>query len=138
MGSFMSRYPDWPERLWAFVEDRRRAPFVWAQNDCALFAADGVLALTGTDPAKAIRRRYTTATGAARLIKRAGGLGDLAASVLPNEINPRMAQRGDVVLYTGTDEEPTLGLCIGSEAVSPGPDGLMLTPMARALRAWRV
>ena len=39
----LPRRADWPERLAAFIEARRRQRFVWGANDCVLFAADAVL-----------------------------------------------------------------------------------------------
>ena len=44
-----ARRPDWPERLAVLVEARRHAPFVWGTHDCAMFAADAVLAQTDRD-----------------------------------------------------------------------------------------
>src|SRR5690554_354752 len=91
----MERYNDWPERLAAFVETRRARVFSWGSQDCALFAADAVLEMTGVDPAKGLRG-YKSARGAANRIKKAGGMRALASN-LPQK-HPGLAQRGDVVL----------------------------------------
>lgn len=127
---------DLPERLQAFIESRRETPFAWGSHDCALFAADWVASATGTDPAQGLRGRYRTARGAARLIKREGGLEAIADSRLGERIEPKLAQRGDVVLLEGS-HGPTLGVCLGVDAAAPGEDGLMLVPMHNALAAWR-
>lgn len=128
---------DRPERLHDYIASRRDTPFAWGRHDCALFAADWVQALTGADPAEGLRGRYRTALGAARLIKREGGLEAIAEARLGERINPRLAQRGDVVLLDGS-HGPTLGVCLGVDAAAPGADGLMLVPMRRAQAAWRV
>lgn len=54
----MTRVEDWPERLAAFIEQRRKMPFAWGSNDCALFAADAVCAITGVDLGEPFRGRY--------------------------------------------------------------------------------
>lgn len=128
---------DLPERLQAFIDSRRDTPFAWGSHDCALFAADWVESVTGKDPAKGIRGRYQTAIGAGRVIKREGGLEAIAGSRLGERVEPKLAQRGDVVLLAGS-HGPTLGVCLGVDAAAPGEDGLMLVPMGQALAAWRV
>jgi hypothetical protein len=50
------------------------APWRWGSLDCVLFSAGWVLAATGRDPAQGLRGTYATATGAHRLILRAGGM----------------------------------------------------------------
>lgn len=127
---------DLPERLQAFIESRRDTAFAWGSHDCALFAADWVASVTGKDPADGIRGRYQTALGAGRVIKREGGLEAIADSRLGERVEPKLAQRGDVVLLDGS-HGPTLGVCLGVEAAAPGEDGLMLVPMSRALACWR-
>jgi len=51
----VTRLADWPERLAAFLESRRTMPKQWGQNDCALFCADAIQAMTGVDPALELR-----------------------------------------------------------------------------------
>ena len=70
----MTRHPEWPQRLAAYLETRQFAPFVWGSNDCCRFAADGVLAMTGHDYIAAYRHQYTTPLQASRLIKKQDGL----------------------------------------------------------------
>jgi hypothetical protein len=46
----LTKIQHWQTRAFhEFLISRARAPFVWGVNDCALFAADGVLAITGVD-----------------------------------------------------------------------------------------
>lgn len=49
-------------------------PFVWGRADCSLFMADWVRACRGIDPAAPLRGRYRTARGAARHVRRHGGM----------------------------------------------------------------
>ena len=70
----MTRHPDWPERLAAFLEARRDRPFAWGTHDCVLMAADWVLEATGTDPIEGWRGRWSSASQAARMLEQAGGV----------------------------------------------------------------
>jgi hypothetical protein len=118
----MQRRNDWPERLSAFVESRRFAPFEWGTNDCALFAADGVLAMTDVDLAAALRT-YTDEAGAAALISKAGGMAGFARTLAHR--GPGRAQRGDIVLAVIAGRE-TFGLCMGGGLyAAPGATGIV-------------
>lgn len=131
----MSRYPDWPERLHAFVEARRGTPFAWGKHDCCLFAADAVAAMTGADLAGTLRGRYTTRIGAARILKKQGGLRAIVDARM-TRIPTLAAGRGDVVLIE-TEQGDALGICLGRQIVAAGPDGLTFIGLERAEAAWR-
>lgn len=133
------RFEDWPNRLAEFMKGAEKRPFSWGEWDCCLLAADCVLALTGTDPASDVRGRYTTRLGAARLIKGdfPGLIRRITATHGMAEINPRLAQRGDVCLVDSPMGE-ALGICVGAWIACAGPDGLTLLPLKSAICAWRV
>lgn len=57
-----------------FLREAARQPFAWGQADCSLFMADWVRYVRGIDPAAPLRGRYRTAIGAARHIRRLGGI----------------------------------------------------------------
>lgn len=148
-----ARVQDWPTLLFHFIEARRPQLFAWGRQDCCLFACDGILAQTGLDPAAGLfRGQYRDALGAARLVRKHGGVEAIAASVCaahgwPELPTPRLAQRGDVVLiYTADDKTPVrrptervaLGLCLGDHAVVPGPVGLEKIPIRDCAKAWRI
>ncbi|MEN9806089.1 MAG: hypothetical protein RL756_597 [Pseudomonadota bacterium] len=130
----MMRLKDWPERLAAFMDERRSMPFGWVTNDCSTFAADAVAAMTGEClqiPAADSPEAY------ARLIRDHGTLREMAEALLGEPIHPAYAQRGDVVLLV-MDERETLGVCVGAKIAGPGTDGLVLAPMSMAVAAWRI
>lgn len=135
------RLPDWPERLTALVEARRDTPFAWGCQDCCLFAADAVLAITGRDPAAAWRGCYADEAGAEALLAAAGGLETLAQAVLARfgaaECPPALAQRGDVVLARLGNADG-LGVVLGQDIAAPALRGLAFLPFAAARRAWVV
>lgn len=63
---------DWEARLSTYIGAVAREGFAYGRHDCALFAAGGVLALTGADPAASWRGRYSTELGGLRHLRRAG------------------------------------------------------------------
>ena len=98
----IERIPDWPSALAAFMESRERMPFAWGRNDCVLFAADAVVAMTGHDLATPSNRCYRSARGAAGVLKRLGhgGVAALAGARFPAlgwpSVAVSYAQRGDI------------------------------------------
>lgn len=142
------RVQDWPTLLFHLIEARRSTPFAWGRQDCCLFACDGVLAQTGLDPAAGLfRGQYRDALGAARLVRKHGGVGAIAAKVCKAlgypEVPVALAQRGDVVTIDKVGEDLpgmrlALGICIGGEAAFPGKNGLVFHPINHCRRAWAV
>jgi cell wall-associated NlpC family hydrolase len=132
----IQRWQDWPERLDLFIRARERVPFAWGTNDCALFAADAVRAMTGVDVAQWARGKYRTQQGAARLLTKRGGLAALVDALLP-AVPPLTAQRGDVVMFKGANGMQ-LGVCLGGQFVVTAERGLVVRPLTLATMAWRV
>jgi hypothetical protein len=111
-------------------------PFEWGANDCCLFAANGVLAMTGKDYA-AEYRGYKTAKGAFSRLQKNGGVQGLATKAWGAAKPALMAKRGDPVLFDSGDGL-ALGLCIGAKIAAVGQDGLVMLPMNQAIEAWSV
>lgn len=130
------RRRDWEGRFAAFVAERRGVPFAWGSNDCCLFAADAVLAITGTDHA-GVLRVHTSALEAARLVAQRGGLRQIATDALGSAVAPAMATVGDVVLVVNGGRE-LLAVCNGGTAIAPGERGMVALGMEAALAAWKV
>ena len=130
------RVANWQIEFEAFCKGRVHMPFEWGKNDCVLFAADCVLALTGKDPAQG-HRGYTTALQAARLLRRLGGVHALATAALGKQMSLAHASIGDIVVVNLNGIE-SLGVCNGSCCMGPAVDGFMHVELARATAAWRV
>lgn len=129
----MTRYPDWPERLAEYLDERRDTPFDWATNNCAGFAAGAVEAMTGEPvPLPAVK----TARGAARVLA-GGGMLERVTETLGEPIPVAMAQRGDVGLLIA-DGRDTLAVCVGAHWAAPSDDGLLMVDLVAASAAWRV
>lgn len=130
------RIREWQSALADLIGARMTAPFAWGSHDCCLFAADCVQAITGFDPAADARGTYDDERSAARVLKKLGGLEQIAATRCGPEIPPAAARVGDVVL--GKVDRECLGVCTGETWHAPSADGLAARPMAEALKAWRV
>lgn len=133
------RFPDWPQRLAAALESRAHTPFAWGRNDCAIFAADMVQAVTGQDFAAAFRGKYRSKKASAAMLK-AHGWKDLEA--LADDMLGRGSEnlrRGDVVLYAGRVGN-FLGIYWAGQIYGPGPDGVAFWPADRdaILAIWSV
>ncbi|MEJ2803854.1 hypothetical protein WAE61_18365 [Comamonadaceae bacterium PP-2] len=118
------------------VLQRLDLPFAWGTNDCAVFAADVVRAVTGEDPLAALRGQWVDLSSAARAIAAAGGLEAGLESMGFERLEPLYAQRGDVVVYRGEAGDLSLAICAGDSLLSPGEAGLQRLSIARGVSAW--
>lgn len=129
--------PDaWHASLDAFITQRARVPFNWGEQDCCLFAADAVRAMTGVDHAKDWRGTYRTEEQAGPVLEQLGGLEACGALAGP-EVPPLTACAGDVGLVSDGYRE-LLGVCVGAHWMVPAKYGLAALPLSSARKAWRV
>jgi hypothetical protein len=134
------------QHLEGILAEREHTPFKWGENDCALFAADAIEAMTGCDIAADFRNQYENEVGAALAIKRITGGSSLAdaAAYCANKHGmveyefPLMAKRGDLVLVRNRDGSTIAGIVSlnGRHIVSPGDEGLVRFCITQVLRAW--
>ncbi len=141
------RAQDWEQRLHAFIESRRSAPFAWGTHDCCIFAADWVLALTGKDIAADFRGKYHDEASCIALLK-GMGYADAGAMMLDQleakwklpVVPPTFAHRGDLIQV----QQPSgPALCVvglnGKHAHGVSGSGLVrLRTYWDATRAWRI
>lgn len=111
-------------------------PFEWGTNDCCMFAVSAVEAITGVDYGKPYRG-YKTQRGAATRLLKAGGVEAIATKALGEPKSRKLAKRGDVVSLF-SDEQISLGVCIGDKIAAVSDNGLVLIPMNQAINAWSV
>lgn len=140
------RFREW-RALHAFLLKRRSMPFSWGSNDCALFAADGIQAMTGVDIAGDFRGKYSTAAEAFALIKSITGgstVADAAAwcaekAGIAELKYPLKAQRGDLVVFeNGGNLISGLVHLNGYQIASVTEKGMAGFPIAQIRRAWHV
>jgi hypothetical protein len=149
----LTRKEHWDTRAFHdFLQARAKLPFAWGTNDCALFAADAVLAITGTDIAADFRGKYTDEASAFALIKTvtargtdpATAVGDAAEwcanhAGLIERVYPLMAQRGDlVVMENGGQTIAGVIHLNGRHAISVSEAGLVRLSIRSVTRAWAV
>lgn len=133
-----TRLPDWRPRLTAYLAETSHLGFRYGSNDCALFAAGAVRAMTGHDPAAAWRGTYTTLEGGFKRLRKAGFRDHFAlVEELFAEGEPAFAQVGDIARVDGP-EGPALGIFTGETIACLTPRGLGHLPREAALRAWEV
>lgn len=132
------RLPDWRPRLTAYLAETAAQGFRYGSNDCALFSAGAVRAITGVDPAAAWRGTYTTLEGGLKRLRKAG-FDDHVALVdsLFQGVAPAFAQVGDVAMIDAPDG-PALGIIVGETIACLTPSGMGHLPREAALRAWTV
>ena len=128
------RVDGWESRLTDAIEAARHCPFVWGTHDCALFAADVVLAITGVDYAETLRGNYSTRHEAMATIM-ALGYRSLSGYIgtLFNEVPTSQARRGDLVLF-----DNSLGVCAGHVSFFVAESGLDSRQTAECERAWAI
>ena len=131
------RTHDWQIRFEAFIAARRAQPFAWGLNDCAIFAADCVQAITGSDPAPAGLRLHKTEKQALRALQRHGGLSGIATAALGQPAPVSQAKTGDVVLVK-VGKRDALAVVNGGTALGPTASGLVSVGLDTATLCWRV
>jgi len=126
------------EALVAFIEAQQGKPFAWGRgrNDCVSYGARAVKALTGRDRLRAIRQRWTSASGARRALAAVGGL-EAGMDSLFERVSPSTAKRGDLGLAVMASG-PSLVVIEGETVVGPGATGNERLPRAALTAAWDV
>jgi hypothetical protein len=133
-----ARLPDWKPRLTAYLAEITPVAFRMGSQDCALFAAGAVRAMTGHDPAAAFRGSYTDLKSGLRRLKAAGFESHIQiAEALFDRVHPAFAQVGDLALIEVPDGY-ALGLVAGEKLVCLTPAGLGHLPRTAAVATWTV
>jgi len=134
------RTRDWELRLARAMRKHMNAPMEYGKCDCYLICADAVEAVTGKDPFKDVRGKYTTEQGAARQLKKRGfRTVEEAWASLFKEIHPAKAQRGDILIFD-TPEGVVGAPMLTQGAFGKRPDDtspVFLSPL-KARRAFKV
>ena len=121
--------------MYNMISQYKNVPFQWGKNDCALFAADVVNAITGKDYAEEFRGKYFDSESAKDILQKIGK-GNLEKTMDSKfrRIKPPYAKRGDVVLYKNA-----LGICTGSESFFYDVSGVIKSMKTMLTEvAWRV
>jgi hypothetical protein len=130
-----------------FILENAHKPFEWGINDCCLFPANAIQAISGVDLADDFRGKYSDETSAFALIKSLTGgstVADAAAYCahkheLAGYQHPLMAKRGDLVVIKNGDAL-ICGLVHlnGRHVITVSTNGLVRLPISNVVRAWRI
>jgi hypothetical protein len=114
------RISTWEEALADYIAIKRHEPFEYGVNDCCLFAAGAVEAITGEDPMSEFRGKYDSLKGSLKAIK------DIGAGTLEATLDGKFseaaigyAQRGDLSFF-----DDSIGVVMGDFAYFVSDDGL--------------
>lgn len=131
----MVKRHNWASAMFGVMTDHQGRSFEWGVNDCCLFVARTIDAMTGGDVEARISVVYRDERSAFALMAKHGGLFETATHFLGEPTEER-AVRGDAVGFDG-GEGQALGICIGSTIVAMGKAGLMSLPRSAILKVWK-
>jgi len=129
------RLPDWAVRFQRLVAARLTVPFSWGTNDCFLFGADSVLAVSGQDVAADLRGAYSGERQARELLRRLGGMRGLGEARFGARTPPALCLPGDVGLAP-QGRTVLMVVCNGVHWLAPTSAGLQ--PAPAPVRAWSI
>lgn len=142
------RRPTWPSLLQSYLDSCRDRLFAYGTWDCALFVADAIQSMTGTDLASSFRSHYSSRREAVSAIAKFCGNGSIqtvAANITRGngmpEIDIGHASRGDMLLIKraqGRDYSLGLMSLNGQKAVIAMRVGVGEIPLSTVCRVWRV
>lgn len=125
----------WEKILFQYLEKSRDARFVWGENDCCLWVGKFVDLMQGTNHVGLFYRKYKTAAGAAKIVKKLGfGTIEGIPEKLLTPIELREAKRGDIVLH----QQNALGICAGRKSYFLQENGLIETETLKCKKAWEI
>jgi len=134
----MTRLSNWQSLLTAYIGQVGAMPFEEGTNDCALFLAGGVMAMTGQDFAAEYRGSYTTIRGGLRMLRKRGFEDHIALAKHHLAEKPiAFAQAGDGAVID-TPEGAALGIVQGHLVYVLREDGLAYLPLTQARMALEV
>lgn len=129
--STMNKTAGWQKRLLTTIEELKDTPFSWGENDCCIFAAKCIDAQYGTKIASEVIGQYDSEISCKRyMIKRAktSSLASVLDTFLPVRVEPKYAQRGDVVTFEG-ELGLTAGVLWSGIVWAMGPNGVETIPL---------
>ena len=114
------RINTWEDALADYIATKRQEPFEYGVNDCSMFAAGAVIAITGEDPIPELRGQYDSLKTSLIAIRDIGA-GTLEATIDAkfSEVAIGHAQRGDLAFF-----DDSVGVVMGGFAYFVSEDGL--------------
>ncbi|CAB4153251.1 hypothetical protein UFOVP605_52 [uncultured Caudovirales phage] len=130
------RNNDWAEKMWEVFYNHSETSFEWGINDCCLFVARTVDAMSGSSIEQDLSAIYQNEIGAMKYIAKSGGLIP-AISIHLGEPVTGIPMRGDIVVVDG-GEGLAAGVCIGNHIACLATKGMQFLPKNEILARWAV
>jgi hypothetical protein len=108
----MTRRHDWAARLFDVIAAHDTRPFAWGVDDCCLFAARAIDAMTDRTLEARLGDLYQDEVSARALIERHGSLVEAITAILGETPQAVRAMRGDLVEFDGGAGD-AVGICLG-------------------------
>lgn len=151
----IAKLPDWEQRLQKLVLRNVNTPFERGVFDCAFFAADALLAVSGADLRPQLSKMYGTDYEARKLLfalSEDGMLEKVASMLAPlgiATVDPYQAQRGALAFIHHEDPKAKqldarlsfgLGVFFNGAVLTPKPAGRGFNFLSRSevRQAWQV
>lgn len=133
----VNRKENWPQLLSEFLEERRKLPFVWGENDCMASVAKLVHKLTGTDFFEAYSN-YNSEESAKLVLEANGGVSGIITKCLGSGTkNILTAKRGDVAIIKLPEVTGAFVDDSGQNIVAVSREGgFVRYPLNKAWRVW--
>ena len=136
----MIKREDWRSSLSEYLESKRNDYFKYGVNDCALFAAGAIEAMTGEDIAKEYRGKYSTYIGGLRKVRVDGY--KFHYSIFEDkltEIPVSFASFGDIGFYkTELDGVYSVGVVLGHKSAVITDTGFSLIDTTDLYKTFRI
>jgi hypothetical protein len=128
------RLSDWEMQLSEYVLSKKNQPFEYGVNDCCLFAAGAVEAMTGENPIPEFIGAYDSLKTSIKALKTIGaGTLEKTMDAKFTEIQIGYAQTGDLAFHDGS-----IGVIIDSDALFVSDDGLVRISRDKWCKIWSV
>jgi len=121
------------------IDESRTRDFQWGNHDCMQFVNRIYKTLKGQVLCPEAEKRYSTAFGARKaLLEEVNGDYKLLIDRYLERVDPKLARKGDVVMFDTRGDGDAVGICLGSQFCCVTSVGLSYLPMSLALLAWKV
>ncbi len=110
-------------------------PFIWGENDCALWCASLVHDVTGTDPAKDIRGTYDSFMTCRRLVMDRGGLARVVRDIMSGHA---ALDGGDGVCIAKHNNQLICGIITGEMLAMKTRHGIHFVTDFEVIEGWKV
>lgn len=132
------RKEGWELRFSNYIDSVRNAPFKWGENDCIIFSAKALEAITGQDFYSQYLP-YETEEQAKSILKDNGGFeGIIGKSLGKAHRNILKSKRGDLVLL----KIPSITCGIvddsGQHIICPSEKGIVKYPLSSSYKVWSI